>query len=1173
MLFDGEDEDPQPMPLGNQHNVLESDSARIVVNAEAGTGKTTTMRMKIEQVIEEDGAHADDILVLTFANKAAHEIENRLARTLPREGHDIDSYTYHSFCHSLIQDYAYHLGLPPDFITVTEDRRRTVVQAIMDEMEHEFVEPIDPTSGYADHEVARDLLVFISELKHRGFEPDDVRRELPTRSTLRSLFAINRRLETDAERLFDVDDDLDGSNAPTVFSQRADTFRETIRTELDGLSESATTDAGHEVTEEVGEYLANWLVVLNLLEADFEANHPTTARVHLPAILFGADYPTYYAEPKQDLLSRLEAYLQMLGKAHVYVDGFEAYERYLADELQAVDFDDLIKNARYLLTESPHSEDILRQWEYVFCDEFQDTDAGQIQLVEALARDKDLFVIGDRHQAIYEWRGANPDNIETIQSVLDGVESIDLDLNFRSPQGILDFAANMPGERDRLDTDDPPVERTRMEADKDDIDPCVLKVSDVPENDVQDSAHRVAITASKLLTGQIDDVEQYGPGDISVLVRKKYQAQAVADAFDDESIPYALPDSAGKGTSHGVQTVLSYLKLLVDPDDDVLLNRVLLMLYRVPRADLARLNRGTRPSYARLRDADLAEFRTPDRLEQARSDIAHLRECRETYSISELYQEFKDRTKVEWFLTEDERHDLTELERLISVFDEDDPLQSTLTEEFIRHLEIQESISQEEIGGPDTAEKAENRVNIMTVFQAKGLDFPVVVLPFLSDDDWLQGAKQYLGGMHEFDLFGEILDDTVENPLLYDDANRELPEQHRILHVGITRASERLVVMGNEPETRDFTPDDLDRFLPGRIDWSTAGAQMRIWDGITDAYDRTADRSATTVADISELIDFGIDETPENLTYYGDIIDVESAVDEVLGFARNLRDGTIDVEPPSSIGIASTTRVAGGDRVLGQGHSYTSLDTFSNCPRRHVLDHVVGAYSDPRFPVETGPQRQPGVSPRKVGDLFHYIAEESYWRNYAFDRDAWYRASRRLGYLHDIDDATVEATQQCIDAYFDSVAQDWSLEAVEVPFEFHTADLDIDVSVDVELIGKIDALYRDGDGNLIVIDYKTTDDEHVIEDSYQLGLYTVAADRLYGLQPWQAGYLVLGKESPEAVLFEEAELRSMAGRLADDIQAATTQSVREQYADPQNGRHCTHCDHTSLGCGIPELYE
>lgn len=1173
MLFDQEDEDPRPTPRGNQIDVLDNDSERIVVNAEAGTGKTTTMRMKIQQVIEEDGADADDILVLTFANKAAHEIENRLARNLPREGHDIDSHTYHSFCHSLLQEYGYHLDLPPDFVTVTEDRRRTVVQAILDDMDYEFIEPIDPSSGQADHDVAQDLLYFITEMKHRGFDPEDVRNDLPTRNTLRTLFATLRTLQRDAKQLFDVDGDLDGPNAPTVFSQRADEFRDTIQTALNDLSDIATTDAGSEVAEQVRSYLANCLVVLSSIERDFESNHPNTARVHIPAILFGAEYPNYYADPKQDLLSRLEAYLEMLGKAHVYVDGFESYERYLTEEIQAVDFDDLINKARYLLTESPYSEDILSQWEYVFCDEFQDTDKGQVRLVEALAADKKLFVIGDRHQAIYEWRGANPDNIENIQSVFSYVESIDLDLNFRSPQGILDFAANMPDERDRLDSVGQTVERARMEAYKDDIDNCVLKVSNDPDNEVEDTAHRVAVTASKLLTGQIEDVDQYSPGDVAVLVRKKYQAKAIADALNEESIPYAIPDSTGEGTSHGVQTVLSYLKLLVNPENDVLLNRVLLLLYRVPREDLAHLNQGDEPSLERLQDADLDDFEAPDRLEQARSDIQHLQERRETYSISELYEEFKDRTKVEWFISERERHDLNELERLISVFDEDDALQSTLTEEFISHLELQESISQEEVGGLDTAEKAENRVNIMTVFQAKGLDFPVVVLPFLSDDDWLQGSYHYLSGMHEFDLFGEILEGNVENPLLYDYANRDLPEEHRILHVGITRAAERLVVLGNEPESREFTPADLDQFLAGSIDWSTGGPQMRIWDGVTDAYEETAEQREANVSDISGFIDLGIDETPENLTYYGNPIDVESAVDEVLEFARNLRDGTIDVEPPSSIGIESTMSTRNGDRMIGHGHSYTSLDTFSDCPRRHVLDHVIGAYSDPHFPVENGSESYSGVSSREVGDLFHYIAEEAYWRDYGFDRDQWYRASRRLAYLHDISDATVEATQSCIDAYFESDVQNWSLEAVEVPFEFQADDLDIDIDVEVTVTGKIDALYRDRDGNLLVIDYKTTDDEHVLEDSYQLGLYTLAADQLYGLEPWQAGYLVLGKDTPESVLFGEEDLRSMTDRLAADIQAATSQSVHEQYDDPQEGRHCTHCDHKSLGCGIAELYE
>ena len=1173
MLFDDSDDEPRPTPLGNQGDVLESDADRLVVNAEAGTGKTTTMQMKIEQAIEDDGVNADDILVLTFANKAAHEIENRLARDLPEKGHDINSYTYHSFCHSLLQEYAYHLDLPPEFVTVTEDRRQTVVQAVLDEMEYEFIEPVDPTTGEIDHDVAENLLTFITEMKHREQSPGDVRAALPTRETLRTLFDSLRTLQTEATSQFEVDDTLDSSNAPSVFSDRADEFRETIQTTLTTLSNIDSQKAGDEIIEQIREYLANCMVVLNSLIQEFESNHPNTAELHVPAILFGGNYPNYYADPKQDLLSRLEAYLEMLGKAHVYVDGFEAYEQYLTEELQAVDFDDLITNARYLLTESPYRNDILEQWEYVFCDEFQDTDQSQSKLVEALAEEKQLFVIGDRHQAIYEWRGANPDNIETIQSMFDTVESIDLDLNFRSPQGVLDFASNMPSEGSHVDGEGEAIQRNRMEAHKDDIENCVLKVSNEPGNEASDTATRVAVTASKLLTGQIGEIEKYDPEDIAVLTRKKYQAQAVAEALDEKSIPYSLPDGSGEDTSHGVQTVLAYLKLLVNPQNDVLLNRVLLMLYQVPRQDIARLNQRDEPSLETLYEADLDLFDATAQLERAQSDIEHLRECRETHSISELYQEFTNLTKVEWFISEGDRHDLSELERLISVFDEDDPLQSTLTEEFINHIELQESITNEEAGNLDTAEKAENEVNIMTLFQAKGLDFPVVILPFLSDDDWLQGSYGYLSGIHQWDLFGEILDGAVENPLLYDYAERDLPEEHRILHVGITRAAERLVVMGNDPESKEFSPTELDHYLASNVDWSTGGGQMDIWDGISDAYDETGAQDPLNVADISEFIDAGIDETPENLTHYGDSIDVDSAVEEVMESARRLRAGTLPSKSPSDIGIESTINMLSDDRLVSHQHSYSSLDTYSSCPRKHVLDHVIGAYDDFSLEADQQPGDTPTVSSRDVGNLFHNIAEEAYWRNYVSEKDEWYRASERMADIFDMNPASIDATKACIDNYFRSAAQEWTLEAVEVPFEFQASDLDIEIDDEVTVTGEIDALYRDADGNLIVIDYKTTDSEHYLEDSYQLGLYTLAADELYGLEPWQAGYLVLGKDSPETILFDESELQSMTDQLSADIRAVSSQSVREQFDDPQSGDHCTHCDHKSLGCGISELYQ
>jgi RecB family exonuclease len=349
---------------------------------------------------------------------------------------------------------------------------------------------------------------------------------------------------------------------------------------------------------------------------------------------------------------------------------------------------------------------------------------------------------------------------------------------------------------------------------------------------------------------------------------------------------------------------------------------------------------------------------------------------------------------------------------------------------------------------------------------------------------------------------------------------------------------------------------------------------MRIWDAVTEAYDATRERRQANVSDVTDLVDAGIDETPENLTFYGDTTDVESAIDDVLAAARDLRDGDLSPKSPATIGVASELGDLDRDRTIGHEHSYSSLDVFGDCPRRHALDYVIGAIADPPGHVSTPAEGTRAPSQRKVGDLFHHVAEAAYWRDYADDRSAWNRACGRIASVHDYDEDVVAAARTCVDRYFDSevVADDWTLTAVEVPFELDTAVLDFDVDVDATVTGQIDAIYEDADGHLIVVDYKTTADERRLRDSYQLALYTLAADYHYDFTPWKAGYLVLGTPDPRLLLFDESDLRSLVDPLAADLEAVETATLAEQYDSPDPGPYCRHCDHRSLGCA-PDRFD
>jgi DNA helicase-2/ATP-dependent DNA helicase PcrA len=217
-------------------------------------------------------------------------------------------------------------------------------------------------------------------------------------------------------------------------------------------------------------------------------------------------------------------------------------------------------------------DEVADRWEYVFCDEFQDTDRLQFELVTSLVSDDRLFVVGDDDQAIYEWRGARVANITTELTDEFGPSLTDkpLEENFRSRQPILDLANDL---LTRLEERTGGKTLTRI--DEPDYEGDTVAVIDEAEEEDVRAPQPVTVTQN-LLTGAADALDKtYDPGDIAVLVRKNDYAAPLLDAFDRAGIPYQVAGDLAT-ESIGVGTVVAYLKALARPEEDeVSWNRVL----------------------------------------------------------------------------------------------------------------------------------------------------------------------------------------------------------------------------------------------------------------------------------------------------------------------------------------------------------------------------------------------------------------------------------------------------------------------------------------------------------------------------------------------------------------------------------------------------------------------
>ncbi|WP_053948150.1 ATP-dependent helicase [Halolamina sediminis] len=1122
-----EDVSPEPQ----QQAIIDADAYPMRVLAGAGTGKTFTMVRKIEHLIDEEGVSPDRILALTFTNNAADSMREKLNAKLGAAGYDIDAYTYHSICNEILTDYAYEAGIDPDFEVATDAEKYAIVLDVLDDIEYRAVKPnVYGGDGYASGAASK-LLNFIGSMKRSGITPEDIDAFLGPADRVHDLADLPERVKSIAS------DHLNGRSVSSVLDSLPD-----ARADLVAERDALGTDG---IEASVRDFLDRLVKLCDALEAAFEAHQSGDRELpdnayKLPKYLLGgyaSGAPTGIpGDLNLELTDHLDSFVSDCLTARDLTAGYAAYEREL-DERNLIDFDGLVVETAALM-DSPVGEEIADRWDYVFCDEFQDTDRLQFDLVTSLVTDDNLFVVGDDDQAIYEWRGAHVANItDELDRAFDALSDEPLEENFRSRQPILDLANEAIQKLDHRER-----HKTLKRVDEPAYDGDTVATVELPEEDDADGASQLRTVVQNLLSGAADNLDQaYDPGDIALLVRKNDHATPVIEEFEDAGIPYQVAGDLAT-ESVGVGTVTAYLKALARLDDEVSWNRVLLMRYRLCDADLRSLNAGDEPLVDTLRETPLDEFEEPDRVAEAREHVTELLELRNSASLSHLYRELSDITNIEWYLTEQERRDLAQLEDVIEQYG-DSTVQPPLTPEFIDSLEHYDSLFDESGSSPTSQpDVADDAVNVTTIHKSKGLDFPVVLIPQITADEWAPSSRTY-------DAFETSLSDGPETAFADDFVERDARETRRVFHVGITRAEDVLVLQGgsdDDDDAADVHPisEAVDEVLPPRIPWQPARGQLPLWTDVQeclpdDAGDWTDTLASETVGHIGGSIN-----------HEGEELAVEQARDRVVDLATATLNG--DLSPSTELETLQVSSLTGPSAPSPSlSHSYTSLAAYEECPRSHYLDYVVNAFPDHR---EATSDAGSGVSQREIGVLFHDTAEQA-GKQGVDQQEGWDEICERLASQRRAEDA-LPAAKQCIDRYFELDLPDYDIIDAEREFE-----LDIDGH---ELVGYIDAVYRTPDDELLVIDYKATERHRDLEDDKQLPIYLLACRDLYDEPVRRAGYAYVGDIGPkvETRTFNADELEAVR----DDVTASMNE-IREfsfdQYTD---GEHCRWCHHNQLDC-------
>ncbi|MCD8327226.1 MAG: UvrD-helicase domain-containing protein [Lachnospiraceae bacterium] len=440
----------------------------------------------------------------------------------------------------------------------------------------------------------------------------------------------------------------------------------------------------------------------------------------------------------------------------------EAYIEYqkVLQKNNAMDFDDIIVKCVELFKTCP---EVLNQYQerfrYIMVDEYQDTNTAQFELIRLLAdKYRNLCVVGDDDQSIYKFRGANIRNILDFESVYPEARVIKLEENYRSTGNILAAAnaviSNNKGRKSKaLWTRHPegkPIHFMRL-----------------------DTAQEEAVfVADDIKNKRRDGIAEYR--DCAVLYRTNAQSRLLEERMIFAGIPYSVVGGVNFYARKEIKDILAYMKTIDNARDDVAVKRII----NVPKRGIGATSISKVQAYADSHDMSFYDAlcmadripgmgRAAVKMEPFVTLIQGFRSKLDYYGLDGLFNDILEMTHYTDYLEETEDREVAE-DKIANVEELGNKVTAYVEEHDMASLtEFLEEVSL--VSDIDNVEDT-NRVLLMTLHSAKGLEFPQV----------------YLTGMED-GLFPSYLS-------IVSDSREDVEEERRLCYVGITRAKEELTL-------------------------------------------------------------------------------------------------------------------------------------------------------------------------------------------------------------------------------------------------------------------------------------------------------------------------------------------------------------------------------------------
>ena len=441
----------------------------------------------------------------------------------------------------------------------------------------------------------------------------------------------------------------------------------------------------------------------------------------------------------------------------------QAYVEYQKElkKNNALDFDDLLVKTVELFQSCP---DVLEYYQnrfrYIMVDEYQDTNTVQFKFISTLARQyRNLCVVGDDDQSIYKFRGANIRNILDFEKVFPDAKVVKLEQNYRSTQNILNAAngviANNRGRKEKA-----------LWTENEQGEPILFQQF---QNGYEEAEYVSGEISKKVRKGEAEYQ------DFAVLYRTNAQSRLFEEKFLYANIPYKIVGGVNFYSRKEIKDILAYLKTIDNGKDDLAVRRII----NVPKRGIGNVTLAKVQAYADSRDISFFEAleeageipglgKAALKIQPFVHLIHEMRLSLADMSMQDMIQAILDKTGyAEDLKNEDTDESEARLENIDEFINKavtyeegaEEPNLSGFLEEVALVADI------------DSVEDGDNRVLLMTLHSAKGLEFPYVYLAGLEDG-----------------LFPSYMSIAADDP------TEEIEEERRLCYVGITRAMKELTI-------------------------------------------------------------------------------------------------------------------------------------------------------------------------------------------------------------------------------------------------------------------------------------------------------------------------------------------------------------------------------------------